>query len=114
MTMMPEVETVVEEDLETLYRESIANPCDCDHEKCSQNCQGHHLDLPAVDTLRGIEHPAGPGHSANPCPSGASWVVSLSAQMQGGYIPPSPRYLCDSCKEFWSRNEVLTVRAERL
>lgn len=107
-------DTLIEEDLEVLLSESIANPCDCDHEQCSVNCMGHHLDLPAVDTLRGIAHPAGKGYSANPCPSSASWVVSLSAELEGGFIPPSPRYLCDPCKEFWSRNEVLTIRAERL
>lgn len=113
MTIMPAVEEVVEEDLETLFRESIANPCDCDHAPCSRNCKGHHLDLPAVDTRTGIEFPAGPGYSDSPCPNAASWMVSLSAHIDGGFIPPSPRYLCDNCKEFWSRS-FLDMRVERL
>ena len=106
----PEVE--LDQDLELLFKEKISVPCDCDHEKCSRQCKGHHLPLATTEQLdNGFLDSYRP---QKPCARAAVWIISLRGEVKGGYVPPKPHYICEKCKGFWSSNGVFDYVLERL
>ena len=107
-----EPEVAVELELELLFKEKISVPCECDHEKCSRGCKGHHLPLATVEEIQrgGLDSYS----RKKPCPRPAQWMISLRGEVQGGYVPPTPQYICDKCKGFWSANDVFDYVLERL